>query len=114
MKKILFTILLSNCIFADPINETLLETVKAIGTTIFVSCILTPPVDPTGSQQAMCAGLYATYIVKEQALNTPLPLMLAKDPSPYVWSPFDICRFETGHLIFGNKTEVPYCPTVSM
>lgn len=114
MNRILFSVLLSSYIFADPVDEALLTTAKVTGTTIFASCILTPPVDPTGSQQAMCVGLYATYVAKEQALNTPLPLMIAKDPSPYAWSPFDICRFETGHLIFGKKTEVPYCPTVSI
>lgn len=111
MNKILFTILLSNCIFADP-NEGLLASTHAVGSMVYASCILTPPV--TDVQTSYCVGIYAAYISQSQTLTAPLPMLVSKEPSPYAWSPYDICRFEVGNLIFGKQTEAPYCPTISM
>ncbi len=96
-------------VFADALNEGLLASAKATGTTIYFSCILTPPT--SDEQTAYCIAMSAVYKAKSQTLNAPLPLMIGKDPSPYSWSPYDICRFEVGHLIFGKQSEVPYCPT---
>jgi hypothetical protein len=107
-KYILF-LLLNSYIFADSFNEVLLASAKSTGIKIYTSCILKPPADP--SQEAMCVSLYTLYIAKEQELNSPLPLMLAKEISPYTSSSFDICRFEVDHLIFGKQNELPYCPT---
>jgi hypothetical protein len=109
MKVVLF-LLLSGSVVASSLNESALAVAKAVGTNVYFSCIVNPPSNP--DQQGYCAGLYATYVLKEQILNAPLPLVPSKDPSPYAWSPYDICRFEVGHLIFGNKLVLPYCPSI--
>ena len=93
-------------------NERLLAIAKGVGITMFVSCIVTPPV--TDPQRAVCDGLRIEYISALQNLNAPLPLIPSKIPSLYVLSPWDICGYEVTQLVFGKQTEVPYCPTVSM
>lgn len=107
MKVVL--LLLSGSIFAGGLTESVLDGARAVGINIYYSCIVNPPSHP--DQQGYCVELYATYVSKEQILNALLPLVPSKDPSPYAWSPYDICRFEVGHLIFGNKLMLPYCPT---
>jgi hypothetical protein len=97
-------------VFADPVDEALLDSSQAQGTHIYQACIVTPPV--TAPQKAICAGLYSTYISSLTTLNLPYPLIPTIDPDPYAWSPYDICRYETGHVVFGNQLTVPYCPTI--
>ncbi|MBY0379357.1 MAG: hypothetical protein K2P99_03035 [Burkholderiales bacterium] len=111
MKKLKSIIgLLPIAVVASPVDEALLDSAKVTGSIVYASCIATPPV--TASQNAYCVGVYATYVAKLQALNAPLPMMLSKERSPYALSPYDICKYEIGNLIFGKQTEIPYCPTI--
>lgn len=96
---------------ADPIvDEALLGATKSAGSKVYWACIVTPPV--TEVQKGICAGLYGTYMASLTALNAPLPIVLSIDPDPYVWSPYDICRYETGHIVFGDQGIQPYCPSI--
>ena len=90
------------------INEMLLEIVKSQGSRVFFTCVVTPPETPP----SICSKLYARYLANLSALNAPNPLVLSIDPDPYSWSPFDICRYETEHIVFGDELIVPYCPTL--
>jgi hypothetical protein len=87
-------------------NEPLLVSTVALGTNIYNTCIVTPPLD--ASQQAICAGLYATYLANIQILHIDMlginTVMTPGVPDPYVWSPYDVCRFDMGNLIL-----VPIC-----
>jgi hypothetical protein len=96
--------------FANPINEALLLTAKTKGISVYATCVVSPPVDPT--QQAVCVTLYTAYIVSLQALNAPLPLVLSLNPSPYAWSPYDVCRYEPTPLVFNIPVTQPYCPSI--
>lgn len=97
-------------VHADMItNEALLALAKTQGTNVYHECILTPPVTP--QQKAFCSALYAVYKIYITALNTPYPLVIAVEPDPYSWSPYDICRYEVGHMVFGDEGIEPYCPT---
>ncbi len=113
MNKILVTILLSNYIFADPVNEAsnlvLLAVTKSIGQTIYQQCILKPPATP--DQIATCTDLYVKkYLPNEVLLTLPNVIKPALELSPYVNSSYDICRNETGHIIFSeNIPGMPYC-----
>ena len=109
MKKFIFT-LLPIIAIANPVDEGLLENAKLSGSIVYTSCILNPPT--TDAQSAYCVGAYNTYLVNSQALNAPLPIKLSKEPSPYAWSQFDICKYEVGNVVFGKQNEVPYCPTI--
>ena len=61
---------------------------------------------------ATCTTLYTTYNATLTTINAPLPIVPSIDPSPYSWSPFDICRYETAHLVFNSVAAEPYyCPT---
>ena len=110
MKQYLL-ILLPITVFATPIaDESLLASTNAVGTSIYASCILTPPTNDV--QTSICVGMYATYMTQSQTLTAPLPMLVSKEPSPYAWSPYDICRFEVGNIIFGEQSVAPYCPTL--
>ncbi len=106
---VIFIILAKNAV-STPANETLLSISRVKGTTVYTSCILTPPVTP--QQVTLCSSLYAQYISSLQTLNAPLPIIVSTDPSPYVWSPYDVCRFETTHLVFDFVGTQPYCPAL--
>lgn len=96
----------SDAIAASAIaNEPLLATTISLGNEIYVTCILTPPV--SASQQAVCAAKYATYLVNIQTLHIDMfkglnTVMLPGAPDPYLWSPYDVCRFDMGNLILFN------------
>ncbi|MDQ5921821.1 MAG: hypothetical protein QG673_1880 [Pseudomonadota bacterium] len=97
-------------VYATGIDETLLLAAKTQGSNVYYACIVTPPVTP--QQQAYCSGLYVTYMVNITALNAPYPLVVSLDPDPYAWSPYDICKYEVGHMIFGDEFITPYCPSI--
>lgn len=110
LKCLLFALcsipMLGHC---DPANEALIATAYSQGMVVYDSCILIPPV--TKPQKAICAAFYQTYNTALQAVNAPFPLVVSLDPSPYDWSSYDICRYETAHLIFTPLT-FPVCPTL--
>ena len=87
-------------------NEPLLVTTVALGTDIYNTCIAIPPLTP--SQQSVCAGKYTTYLANIQILHIDMlgvnTLMAPGIPDPYIWSPYDVCRFDMGNLIL-----VPIC-----
>jgi len=90
---------------ADVADEALLINVQSQGHTVFYSCIQTPPT--TAAQATYCAGIYSSYVVSLQALNAPLPMVHSIDPSPFSWSPYDICRFDTANLALFDL-----CPSI--
>lgn len=100
----------SGLVLANPIGEELLIKARQQGTVVYLSCIATPPA--TDAQRAICADLYAQYMATLVLLNAPLPLKFSEDPDPFSSSIYDICRYETGHMVFGDKTVAPYCPTL--
>ena len=106
----LWLIIASGLVYADPVDEGLLTTAKATGAKVYFACIVTPPVNT--AKKAICRGLYNSYMAALTAVNAPLPLVVSVDPDPYAWSPYDICRYETGHVVFGEQLSVPYCPTL--
>lgn len=83
-------------------NEPLMVATVALGNTIYVNCIQSPPITP--EQQAICASEYGTYIANSQILhidmtggkNTPLGYPVS---DPYSWSPYDVCRIDMGNLL---------------
>ena len=112
IKKLLFALIAiaTTNVFAGPIDEAMYVAARTQGTVVYTTCIVTPPV--TAAQQATCASLYKTYIVTLTALNIPYPLTMSLDPDPYLWSPYDICKYETGHIVFGDQLLIPYCPSI--
>ena len=109
--KLAILIIAIGTVTADPIaDEALLATTKRAGVKVYWACIVAPPV--TEAQKEICSGLYGTYIASLTALNTPLPLVLSIDSDPYEGNPYDICRYETGHIVFGDQDIQPYCPTI--
>jgi hypothetical protein len=100
--------------FANPIHETtsaiLLIKLKGLGDIIYQQCILTPP----SPQQAIaCGNLYSDYNNYEMEITLPNPVIKSLDESPYASSSYDICRNETGHVIFSeNIPGHPYCTIV--
>ena len=82
-------------------NEPLLVSTVALGTNIYNTCIIVPPLDP--SQQYICAGLYTSYLANIQILHIDMlgvnTVMMPGVPDPYIWSPYDVCRFDMGNLI---------------
>ena len=97
-------------LYAGPMDEALLAIAKLNGNTVYATCIATPPV--SAAQQATCASLYKTYIASLTAVNSPLPLVISLDPDPYISSHYDICKYETGHMLFDAPLVQPYCPTI--
>jgi len=96
--------------FAGGIDEAMLASAATQGSAVYYNCIVTPPI--SAEQQAICAALYAKYVATLAVLNAPYPLIPSLDPDPYAWSPYDICRFEAGHIVFGMQLAVPYCPSI--
>ena len=84
--------------FGSVADEALIQSAKAKGSTVYYSCIVTPPT--SDEQYAWCLGVYYTYVASLQVVNAPYPLSPSITPSKYSWSPFDICRYETSHLVF--------------
>lgn len=110
MKKLLISFLVIS-MHAFAIDEALFLLAKSEGTTIYFTCIATPPIDP--AQQAACATLHTTYEVTLGGLNAPFPLTAPiPNLSPYKWSPYDVCRYETSQMVFGDLGVQPYCPTL--
>jgi hypothetical protein len=91
------------------IDEAQLLAARSAGNAVFHGCIETPPVTP--AQAGVCAGLYGTYVATLTALNAPYPLVSTTSPSPYSWSPYDICRFEPSHFVFPPEG-FPICPAL--
>lgn len=88
-------------------GEAQLATAKSAGSTVYYTCILTPPV--TTAQELMCDGLYSTYKSALSALNAPYPILISSSPSIYSWSPYDICRYEGSHFVFPPTGGFPIC-----
>jgi len=113
MKKLMLTILMISPLvgFCDPINEALMAVSHVEGNTVYTMCILTPP---TGNpvKEAACLLLYNKYNASLLSVNSGLPLIPSIDPSPYAWSPYDICRFEPAHFVFSIEYGFPVCPTI--
>lgn len=78
------------------INNVLLLKCQTLGHLIFNSCIVVPPT--TIEQTAYCTTIYLSYNSCLQLLNNPLPMIITREPSPFTWSPYDICRFEPANL----------------
>ena len=109
--KLIWAFLIMNIAIASPVDEAMLASAYAQGVTIYHACIVPPPADPDAV--AYCTTIYATYVATLSALNAPFPLFVSLDPSPYSWSLYDICKYETAHMVFNSVTQSPYyCPTV--
>lgn len=93
-------------------DEAFVEMAKQRGTYVYYTCILTPPI--SSDQEALCFTLYTRYVDSLKLLNSAYPLVVSTDPSPYTISPYDVCKYETGHIVFGNKLVKPYCPSLVM
>lgn len=108
---IIVAFLIMNFTFASPMDKAVLASAYSQGVTIYHTCIVPPPSDPTTA--AYCTTIYTTYVVTLGVLNAPFPLIISLDPSPYVWSPYDICRYEVAHMVFNSPATTPYyCPTI--
>ena len=100
-----------NLVTAIPLDETLVNLAQAQGITIYHSCIDPPPADP--NTVAYCNSIYIIYLSELTVINTPFPIVPSLDPSPYSWSPYDICRYEVANMIFNEITQSPYyCPVL--
>lgn len=66
---------------------------------ILLTTCLVPNLQP--ELQAYCSKEYALYLTNLAALAAPMPLQFNPDGyvSPFIWSPYDICRFEVGRMI---------------
>lgn len=96
---------------ASPIDEAVLASAYSQGVTIYHTCIVPPPADPTAA--AYCTTIYTAYVVTLGILNAPFPLVVSLDPSPYAMSPYDICKYEVAHMVFNSPATAPYyCPTI--
>lgn len=94
---------------APVVDEAQLLAARSAGNAVFHGCIETPPATP--AQAGVCAGLYGSYVATLTALNAPYPLVSTTSPSPYSWSPYDICRFEPSHFVFPPEG-FPICPAL--
>jgi hypothetical protein len=92
------------------VDEAQLLATRSAGKTVYSSCILTPPV--TNAQKLVCEGLYNTYKSALTLLNAPFPLIASIDPSPYTWSPYDICKYEPAHFVYPPEGGSPICPVL--
>lgn len=92
------------------IAEANLAASHAAGMHVYTSCILTPPL--THAQVVMCEGLQRVYEASLVQAAAPMPLSMNTYPSPYSWSPFDICRYEPSVLIFPAEGGSPICPSI--
>lgn len=117
MKKLIFilsSVLALNCnavvVDGGIIAEANLVAAHAAGMNVYNRCILIPPV--TKPQIAICNGLQSTYYATLVSANSPLPLLINPYPSPYSWSPYDICRYEPSVLIFPAEGGTPICPSI--
>ena len=92
-------------------DEVLLANAKNAGIDMYQNCILITPA--TDDQRAACDARRVRYNIALIALNAPAPLVLTKDPSQYVASPWDVCRYEVTHTVFDTNVSkaVPYCAT---
>lgn len=110
-KILILAIAINHSSIATPADEALVASAYAQGVNIYNTCIATPPVDP--DLVTYCTSIYTVYVVTLSSVNAPLPILPAIDPSPYVWSPYDICRYEVAHMVFNSITQSPYyCPTI--
>ena len=87
------------------VNEALLINCQAQGHKVFYSCIQIPPT--TTEKATYCAGIYSSYLGCSQKLNAPLPMVVSLTGSPFLWSPYDICRFEVASLVLFDL-----CPSI--
>lgn len=93
------------------ISEAVKAAAKAIGTSVYTGCILTPPVTPP--QIAACTALYNNYIVQLAKVAAPGVL----NPSTEIFhypSPYDVCSYDASHFVFDLPTSQPYCPTTPL
>ncbi|MCC2624315.1 MAG: hypothetical protein K0R14_188 [Burkholderiales bacterium] len=109
-RMILLYCLLGSIIASPVIDEALLNVARVKGVAVYTACIMTPPSTP--AQAAACAALYAIYVASLQAVNAPFPLVVSTTPSPYLWSPYDVCRYEPTHFVFNVLVTQPFCPVL--
>lgn len=110
-KILILAVAMSNGAIASPADEALVASAYVQGANIYNTCIATPPVDP--DLVAYCTSIYTAYVMTLNSVNAPLPILPAVDPSPYAWSPYDICRYEVAHMVFNSVVQSPYyCPTI--
>ena len=110
-KSLLLYLSIPAYVIASPADIAVLASAYAQGVNIYHACIVPPPIEPDAI--AYCTTTYAVYVATLTALNAPLPITVSLDPSPYSWSPYDICRYEVAHMVFNSITQYPYyCPTV--
>lgn len=83
---------------------------RSTGMSVYTECILVPPL--THPQQVACEAKYQVYNAALEVANAPAPMMLNPFPSPYMMSPYDICRYETSVLIFPVEEGIPACPSI--
>lgn len=111
LSLLLMTFVLANNAMALVVDEAMVTLANKQGIAVYDLCIAKPPVKPDAI--AACATLYTTYVATLDVVNAPLPTVPSIDPSPYSWSPFDICRYEVAHMVFNLVAATPYyCPTV--
>lgn len=100
-KLVIFFILVAMKAFAVIPNEVALANAKDEAVSIKSSCISMPPVTP--AQVNWCNAHLAIYINYLAILQAPfsLTINIGTDGyiSPYIWSPYDICKYEPGRLI---------------
>ena len=84
-------------VFANPVDEALLVKCQLLGHSVYYSCIATPPL--TSEQQSYCLSIYSQYNAELVLLNVPYPLLPTHEPSPFSWSPYDVCRYETAFMV---------------
>ena len=108
---LLMTFALASNAMALVVDEAIVALANKQGVNIYNMCIAIPPIDP--DIVTSCTGLYVAYTATLSAVNAPLSIAPSIDPSPYSWSPFDICRYEVAHMVFNSIAAEPYyCPTV--
>ncbi len=108
--KLILSLLLVQNVYSTTIDEAAIAVAKSKGSTVYASCIVTPPVTP--EQQAWCASVYAVYLSDLQVVNAPYPIAPAVTPSPYSFSQYDICKYETAAFVFNIPVSQPYCPAI--
>jgi len=94
MKKLLLIVLLLKVLIVQAItpDELLLANCHLQGHTVYNLCIKSVPAKE-------CPDLYANYVGCLHKLNLPYRMKISRDSSPYSYSPYDICKFETAHIV---------------
>ncbi len=82
---------------------------RSTGMSVYTECILIPPL--TRPQEVACEAKYEVYNAALAVATAPAPMVKNPFPSPYMISPYDICRYEVSVLIFPADEGIPVCPS---